>query len=143
MPWCWLNFAAKPCAIFVLEEKSLKKKKINNEIIKSKFLNILDRLDNSEISMDSIRMKLDAANQEIDYLKETYKNTKKNMISKLEYDELSDKLYDMDCWVIQTEQYSRRESLLISGIPEIISQNQLEQTVLRILRSIGMKNLSS
>ena len=26
MPWRWLNFAAKPCAIFVLEEKSLKKK---------------------------------------------------------------------------------------------------------------------
>ena len=29
LPWCWLNFAAKPCAIFVLEEKSLKKKKKN------------------------------------------------------------------------------------------------------------------
>ena len=28
MPWPWLNFAATPCAIFVLEEKSLKKKTI-------------------------------------------------------------------------------------------------------------------
>ena len=29
MPWPWLNFAAKPCAIFVLEEKYLKKKKVD------------------------------------------------------------------------------------------------------------------
>ena len=41
------------------------------------------------------------------------------------------------------EQYSRRESLVISGIPENISQADLEPTVLEILRNIGVHNLAS
>ena len=116
---------------------------INNEILKSMFLNILERLDNSEILLDSLRNKLDAANQEIDFLKEKYKNMKKYIISKREFDELNDKIFDMDCRIIQTEQYSCRESILISGIPENISQNHLETTVLKILRSIGLRSISS
>ena len=48
---------------------------INNEIINSMFLNILERLDNSEILLDSLRNKRDAANQEIDFLKENGNST--------------------------------------------------------------------
>ena len=48
-------------------------------------------------------------------------------------------MYNIDCRVIETEQYSRRENIIISGIPESINQNNLERTVIRILRTIGLK----
>ena len=41
------------------------------------------------------------------------------------------------------QQYSRRESLVISGIPENIGQDKLENTVLDILRTVGVRNVSS
>ena len=59
------------------------------------------------------------------------------------YNELYDQIYSLDCRVIRIEQYTRRESLIISGIPEIISQAELEPTVLEILRSFGIINLAS
>ena len=49
----------------------------------------------------------------------------------------------MDCKIIENNQYARRESVIISGIPDNIQQNQLEENVLHILRSIGMPTLSS
>ena len=49
----------------------------------------------------------------------------------------------MDCKIIENNQYARRESVIISGIPDNINQNQLEENVLHILRSIGMPTLSS
>ena len=57
--------------------------------------------------------------------------------------EIHDKIFNLDCRIIETEQYSRRESLVISGIPENISQKELEPNVLKILRSIGLVNMSS
>ena len=55
-------------------------------------------------------------------------------------DELEKKLFDLDVRLIECEQYSRRESLVISGIPESISQNQykLEEKVISILGLIGL-----
>ena len=44
----------------------------------------------------------------------------------------------MDCRLIETEQYSRRDNLIISGIPESINQAKLEKTVIHILRTIGL-----
>ena len=49
----------------------------------------------------------------------------------------------MECRVIENNQYVRRESLIISGIPDRIIQNYLEETVIRILRSLGLENISS
>ena len=57
--------------------------------------------------------------------------------------ELFDGLNNVDLTVLQLDQYTRRESLVISGINDNISQDQLEFTVLRILKSIGMYNVSS
>ena len=41
------------------------------------------------------------------------------------------------------QQYNRRESLEISGIPDRITQEDLEYEVLEILRRVGLTNLSS
>ena len=49
----------------------------------------------------------------------------------------------MDCRIIENNQYARRESIIISGIPDKINQNNLEKNVLNILRSIGLTSLSS
>ena len=49
----------------------------------------------------------------------------------------------MDCRIIENNQYARRESVIISGIPDYISQNNLEDKVLHILRSIGLTTLTS
>ena len=54
----------------------------------------------------------------------------------------TDKLYEIDKRLIRNEQYINRESLIISGIPEYISQNVLEEKVLEILHSIGLHNVS-
>ena len=53
-------------------------------------------------------------------------------------DELEKKLLDLDVRLVECEQYSRRESLVISGIPETVNQNQLEQKVIDILSYIGL-----
>ena len=60
-----------------------------------------------------------------------------------EIDLINDDLYKMECRVIENNQYARRESLIISGIPDRITQNHLEETVIRILRSIGLESISS
>ena len=64
------------------------------------------------------------------------KKLKKN-INKLLY--LRDEVFDMDCRLIECEQYSRRESLVISGIPNSVLQKDLENEVKLILNSIGCR----
>ena len=64
--------------------------------------------------------------------------------------QLNDKLSDIDdalyiCQknIINNDQYSRRENLVISGIPDSILQNDLENEVISIINKIGLENLSS
>ena len=47
----------------------------------------------------------------------------------------------MDVRLVECEQYSRRESLIISGIPSHVTQNQLESYVLSILAEVGLDRL--
>lgn len=55
-------------------------------------------------------------------------------------EEILKELNDIDIRLIECEQYSRRESLVISGIPDRISNNQsqLQQKVIEILSLIGV-----
>ena len=53
-------------------------------------------------------------------------------------EELESKLFDLDVRLIECEQYSRRESLVISGIPETFTQKQLQNKVIDILSCIGL-----
>lgn len=71
-------------------------------------------------------------------------------IEKLEelVNDLKDKNFELDCRVIECEQYSRRENLVISGIPEEIKDIQeLSDTVVFTLKKlgihIGLKDISA
>ena len=54
-------------------------------------------------------------------------------------EELEKKLFDLDVRLVECEQYSRRENLVISGIPNSVTQDKLQQKVLDILDLIGLK----
>ena len=51
---------------------------------------------------------------------------------------LKDKIYILEKDLTQFEQYNRRENLEISGIPESVKQNQLEEYVVDMLHRIGV-----
>ena len=57
--------------------------------------------------------------------------------------QLLDHVYELDCRIIKVEQYSRQESVEIMGIPDNISHNELEQTVLKIFHTIGATDIKS
>ena len=54
-------------------------------------------------------------------------------------EEFERKLLELDTRLIEVEQYSRRENLIISGIPASVTQSQLQDKVIDILDLIGLK----
>ena len=62
-----------------------------------------------------------------------------NRISDIEDDleQIGDDIYEIEKEVIKNDQYSRRNNLIISGIPERITQNKLENSVVNLLREIN------
>ena len=67
---------------------------------------------------------------------ETYSYTSDIKKLRTQIESLEKELY-------QFQQYNRRESVEISGIPENINQNNLETTIINILRRVGVWNLES
>ena len=60
-----------------------------------------------------------------------------------EIENLKKKIHELDCRIIDCEQYSRRDCFIISGIPKSIKDGvDLEETVLDIIYEIGL-NLAS
>ena len=53
------------------------------------------------------------------------------------------RVYDLEKDLSNHRQYNRRESVEILGIPESVKQSQLEETVIGILRRIGIQTLES
>ena len=121
--------------------ENIEELEINNTVLKAMLLNILERVDNMEIIIKSHSDSLEAVKNENKILKEKCDNaikTKKSLNLNNDLEDLKDTIFDLECRTIQNEQYSRRESLLISGIPETVEQKELERTVLKILKSIGI-----
>ena len=122
-----------------------------NSNIKDLFRGILERLDIFELNLESLNNNLNKEIDEKTFIKNELQNTRmelvniKNNNNKLnkEIYNLNEEFYYMDCKIIENNQYARRESVIISGIPESIDQNHLEGEVLHILRSIGLTSLSS
>ena len=52
---------------------------------------------------------------------------------------LEEKILELDIRLVECEQYSRRENIVISGIPNTVSQKDLQQKVIEILDLIGLK----
>ena len=103
-------------------------------------------------NMDDMQQQLNTEKSKNELLQTKLENnTKKlskkfNILNKYCVDELSyyyDEMYSFDCRLIRAEQYSRRESLVISGIPDNVPQSELEQLVLNILRSVRVETISS
>ena len=89
---------------------------INNNVLKSLFTNILGRTDNIEIELKSLNNRVVAANKENEILKKKYElEVIKNKKLKATIEDTKDMIFDLDCRIIQNEQYSRRESVIISG----------------------------
>ena len=102
---------------------------------------ILERLDNIENQLDIEKEHNINLREVISNQNKKLKNLKTFLLDEL--DLIDDDFYKMECRVIENNQYVRRESLIISGIPDKIDQRHLEETVIRILRSIGVQTISS
>lgn len=100
----------------------------------SELLENFDIIQNLE--MQSIKSRLD--NLEFENIK--LKKENRNLLKDL--NNFNDDLYEIDCRLIETEQYPRRESLVITGIPDHIKQYNLEKTVIDILGRIGIRTSS-
>ena len=89
-------------------EKSFTAEKENNNILKKKIEDIQNNYFNVAMSNDSIKHKLKNITEE---------NT-----------HLLDYAYDIQCRLLKAEQYLRRGSIEIMGIPDNIAHKDLEQS---------------
>ena len=101
---------------------------------------VLEKLDELQTSLNTEKEKNIILNNQLKKLESKINNNFRNF--EHDIDDLYKGLNNVDFKTTQLDQYTRRESLVISGIPESISQNDLELTVLDILRSIGV-NITS
>ena len=104
------------------------------------FCHILTQLENLE-------NQLNIEKERYESLKLDFDDNLRKIINKQEslnydVDNIFDELYSMDCRIIHVEQYTRRESVVISGIPDSIKQENLEHVVLDILHRIGLEDVS-
>ena len=128
------------------EQPSYSEIKTNNFFIRvleqleeyeNKILNLQDFLVKQTSENAATKIDLQNILNQITYLNHN------NKILNTEIDNLNEDIYYMDCRVIENNQYARRESVIISGIPDNIDQRHLEEKVLFILRSIGLTSISS
>ena len=112
---------------------------------------LMAKLVHIEKSLNAIKAKNISLVKDIEDMQKNYIDMsmmKDNMKYKLknltdDYSYLIDHTYDLECRLIQVEQYSRRDSVEIMGIPENISQNDLEKYVIKIFHSIGVTDINS
>ena len=107
------------------------------------FSHILDNICNLEQNLEKEKMNNILLGKSFKVLETKLNETLKKIKSiSSEVCYLQDELYKIDCRLIETEQYSRHENLIISGIPESIKQEVLEQKVINIMKTIGL-NITS
>ena len=100
---------------------------VKMDIYEDKLETLIDLVDKEN---SAIRKELKSTRSELDYIK-----NENNKINKEIYN-MNEEMYHMDCKIIENNQYARSESLVISGIPDNVTQKELEEKVLFILRSI-------
>ena len=112
-----LNNEQREFFCYLLQKFEFIENELNNEKLNN--INLNEKIYNLEIKCRTQGIKLNNVNHEL---------------SEIDYD-----LYEMDCRIIKNDQYSRRDNLIISGIPESVHQKDLQHTVLKILNTIGMR----
>ena len=122
-----------------------------NPSTRNVFIHMLEKMESLDNNILSINEQLQSEKIYNKILKDelqTIKKEMRNLNNKndeviKDIDEIMDELYIMDCKIIENNQYTRRESIVISGIPDNIPQDHLEETVIGVLRTFGLHSLSS
>ena len=96
------------------------------------FRNILEKMDDMEERIKQLTEEKNSLTNNLEKLSNDFK------IKTVSYQK---NIYDQECRIIKNEQYSRRECVIITGIPETILHNHLEENVLYVLREMGLKNI--
>ena len=95
-----------------------------NRSIRNLLIRLQSSLDMVEEKLKSIDIKILQAERNINLIKKN-SNYLNKQIEK-DANDIYNRIFDIDCRLIQNEQYSRRESLIISVIPDSVSQRDLE-----------------
>ena len=113
----------------------------SNNDLRGLFCHVLTKLDELEDVINTERNNYETMKIDYDKKLKNLKIENKNLSYEVDY--IYDDLYSLDTRLVHCEQYSRRESIVISGIPDNIPQSELEITVIEILRRIGLNRMSS
>ena len=114
----------------VFEDEHLDVNKMT--LLRELFKNVLSKLDNMEILINSLKGEKNELLTKLNNLSQKFETKSSSF---------KDELYNMQCRITRNEQYSRRESIIISGIPENIHHQYLEENVVYILKEMGMTNI--
>jgi hypothetical protein len=99
-------------------------------------------IDHLQLQLDNIKKLIPNVTQlHYDRLQNEFEEHIPNTTTNEASDHLRLKLHDLEVRVIECEQYSRRENLVISGIPDSVPQKNLQDKVLEILGAAGFKDL--
>ena len=97
---------------------------------------MIDKLDNIEILLFEQKIKMLKVQTKFENKLENIKRNYKYLNDEINY--INDDMYELDCRLIDTQQYPRRENIIIAGIPNDIPHEDLEPKVLEILHIIGL-----
>ena len=116
----------------------------NSIEVRGFMLKIINTLENIQGKLQDEFEKNIILNDKYNKLNADYKRIKNyNRELAEDINKINDDIYSIDTRLIRSEQYTRRESLIISGIPDNIKQSDLEQTALSIIRKIGIIDVTS
>ena len=96
------------------------------------------------MSIEEILVRLNNLEAKVDSLTEENITLKENITELNDYaDECDEKIITLEDKINKLDQYIRRENIVISGIPENISHNDLENKVINLLNSIDVRVIPS
>ena len=113
----------------------------DNNNLRNLLGHILVKIDVLEDQLNDEKKKYEEMRDELNYKIKKLRNSNKSLTC--EINNIYDDLFSLDCRTIHVEQYSRRDCIVISGIPDNIPQENLEPTVLKIIKGLGVVNVSS
>ena len=96
------------------------------------------------MSIEEILVRLNNLEAKVDNLTKENIKLKENITELNDYaDECDEKIITLEDKINKLDQYIRRENIVISGIPENISHNDLENKVINLLNSIDVRVIPS
>ena len=115
-----------------------KKAYVSDEELNTVINGLESRLDQKFSSLSS---KFDHIEGSVSDIKNDIIAIKDTVIQRLvaENTRLNKRVYDLECEFYKNQQYNRRNNIEISGIPDTVQDNELEDKVIEILEKIDVK----